>query len=55
MSDEEDIKEENSKPDPHCPRCGLRAFDDICQNCGAPIVDTSDDEDEEWDWRETKR
>lgn len=54
MEDEE-IKEESSGGDSHCPRCGLRSYDDICQNCGSPIVDKTDDEEEEWDWRETKR
>lgn len=54
--DEEEITEKSSaKEDAHCPRCGLRSYDDICQNCGSPIVDKSDDEEEEWDWRETKR
>ena len=52
---EEEITEETSNGDSHCPRCGLRSYDDICQNCGSPIVDKKDDEEEEWDWRETKR
>jgi len=48
-------QEEKVKKDPVCPRCGLRSFDDICQNCGTPIIDKSDDEEEDYDWRETKR
>ena len=49
-------EQEDSKPnDPICPRCGLRSYDDSCQVCGTPIVDTKDDEEEEYDWREHKR
>ncbi len=51
---EEEV-EENKKSDPTCPRCGLRSFDSECAQCGTPIVDKSDDEDEEYDWRETRR
>jgi len=43
------------KKEPVCPRCGLRSYDEVCQACGTPIVDKSDDEEEEYDWRETKR
>jgi ribosomal protein L37E len=53
--DEDEIINEPVKKDSYCPRCGLRSYDDICQNCGAPIIDKTDDEEEEWDWRETKR
>lgn len=52
--DEENNKEEDLH-EPVCPRCGLRSYDDFCQNCGTPIVDTSDDEEEEYDWREKHR
>ena len=52
MEDEEII--DNNK-DKFCPRCGLRSYDDICGNCGAPIIDKTDDEEEEYDWREHKR
>ena len=48
-------QEENIKKEPTCPRCGLRSYDDICQNCGTPIIEKKDDEEEEYDWRETKR
>jgi len=47
--------EQPEKKDPTCARCGLRSYDSECANCGAPIVDKSDDEDEEYDWREKKR
>jgi len=52
---DEEITEENSGKEPVCPRCGLRTYDDTCPACGAPIVDTSDDEEEEYDWREKHR
>ncbi len=55
MSENEEIKEDSSSGDAHCPRCGLRSYDDVCQSCGTPIVDKSDDEEEEYDWREHKR
>lgn len=51
----EEELEDATKNDPTCPRCGLRSFDEECANCGTPIVDKKDDEDEEYDWRETKR
>ncbi len=54
MEDEE-IKEDKSQKDMNCPRCGLRSYDDTCQNCGAPIVDNSDDEEEDYNWREKYR
>ncbi|MES2930205.1 MAG: hypothetical protein V4665_00255 [Patescibacteria group bacterium] len=53
MVDENIRKKE--KGDTNCPRCGLRSYDTECANCGTPIVDKKDDEDEEYDWRETKR
>lgn len=52
---EEKTEETLSKGDSSCPRCGLRSYDDVCQSCGTPIVDKSDDEEEEYDWREHKR
>ncbi len=55
MDENEEIKEESYKGDSQCPRCGLRSYDDVCQNCGTPIMDDSDDEEEEYDWREHKR
>ena len=52
MDDEEEgIK----KSEPICPRCGLRSYDSECANCGTPIVNKTDDEDEDYDWREKKR
>lgn len=51
--DNENIEQENKTP--ICPRCGLRSYDEICQGCGAPIVDKSDDEDEDYNWREKYR
>lgn len=54
MEDENEV-EKIETSDPFCPRCGLRSFADECANCGAKIVDKSDDEDEEYDWREYKR
>ncbi|KKP60878.1 MAG: hypothetical protein UR85_C0003G0090 [Candidatus Nomurabacteria bacterium GW2011_GWF2_35_66] len=53
--DEEEIIEEKTSADSHCPRCGLRSYDDICQNCGSPILNKTDDEEEDYDWREHKR
>ena len=52
---DEELEEIKEKSDPVCPRCGLRSYDDQCQTCGTPIVDKSDDEEEEYDWREKKR
>lgn len=54
--DEEINKEDDlSSKDPVCPRCGLRSYNDNCQNCGTPIVDKSDDEEEDYNWREKYR
>jgi hypothetical protein len=47
--------EESSNNEPICSRCGLRTYADNCPNCGTPIVDKKDDEEEEYDWREHKR
>jgi len=52
MDDEEETIEGN---EPVCPRCGLRSYDSVCQNCGAPVVDKKDEEEDEYDWREHKR
>jgi ribosomal protein L37E len=54
MDDELENNENQDKKEPTCARCGLRSYDDICQNCGTPIIDKSDDEDEEYDWRESR-
>lgn len=48
---EKEVKEKESI----CPRCGLRSYDEICLNCGTSLVDRSDDEEEEYDWREKYR
>ena len=40
--------------DSNCPRCGLRTYEDTCPNCGTPIIDNKDDEEEEYDWRESR-
>ena len=53
MDDELENNNENPK-EPICPRCGLRSYDDFCQNCGTPIIDKKDDEEEEYDWRERR-
>lgn len=53
IDDESQNEEENSK-DPTCPRCGLRIFDDVCPHCGTPIIAKADDEDEEYDRRESR-
>jgi hypothetical protein len=50
-----DILEEKETKEPICPRCGLRTYSDECPNCGTPIIDKKDDEEEEYDWREHKR
>lgn len=55
MDNEEDIEKIKEKSDMNCPRCGLRSYEDICPNCGAPMLDKTDDEEEEYDWREHKR
>lgn len=52
---EDNYEEENKTKEPVCPRCGLRSYDDICQSCGAPIVDKKDDEEEDYNWREKYR
>lgn len=52
MDEETESKE---KKEPVCPRCGLRSYDIHCAQCGTPIVDKKDDEEEEYDWREHKR
>lgn len=51
----DEIETPKIKEDSSCPRCGLRSYGEFCQSCGTPIVDKSDDEDEEYDWRETRR
>jgi len=53
MDDDELPKEEETSKDLICPRCGLRIFEEICPNCGTPIIAKADDEDEEYDWRES--
>lgn len=54
--DEELENQENSiGGESICPRCGLRSYDDVCQNCGTPITNDKDDEEEEYNWREIKR
>lgn len=55
MEENEEEKQEETKKDPVCPRCGLRSFDDICQSCGTPILDKKDDEEEDLNWREKYR
>lgn len=52
---EEDEDKEVEIKEPVCPRCGLRSYDDICQNCHTPIVDKKDDEEEDTNWREKYR
>ncbi|MCX6753645.1 MAG: hypothetical protein NTV03_01150 [Candidatus Nomurabacteria bacterium] len=54
MDEDEETIEEVVK-EPVCPRCGLRSYDGICQNCGTPIVDNKDDEEEDTNWREKYR
>lgn len=51
MEEENDVEQ---KKDPTCPRCGLRSYEEECSNCGTPIIDKKDDE-EEYDWREHRR
>lgn len=50
---EENEIEENK--DQTCTRCGLRSYEEECPSCGTPFIDKKDEEDEEYDWRETKR
>ncbi|MFA6392972.1 MAG: hypothetical protein WCW54_02725 [Candidatus Paceibacterota bacterium] len=54
MDPDEETKEEDIK-EPVCARCGLRSYNDPCPNCGTPIVDKNDDEDEDYNWREKYR
>jgi len=53
--DENNENQQENKKEPVCPRCGLRSYNDICQNCGTPIVDKTDDEEEDYNWREKYR
>jgi len=50
----ENNEEEQKSEDIICPRCGLRIFEEICPNCGTPIISKSDDEDDEYDRRESR-
>ncbi len=52
---EEETEQKDTKKDPTCPRCGLRSYDSDCPQCGTPIVNKKEDEEEEYDWREHKR
>ena len=54
IADNEQTNEEETSKDLICPRCGLRLFDEICPNCGTPIIAKADDEDEEYDRRESR-
>jgi len=54
MDEDEEINEVETK-EPVCPRCGLRSYDAICSNCNTPIVNKTDDEDEDYNWREKYR
>jgi ribosomal protein L37E len=54
MEEETEIQESSTK-EPVCPRCGLRSYDTECQSCGTPIVDKTDDEEEDYNWREKYR
>ena len=50
-----DEKLEIEPKEQFCPRCGLRSYNDVCRNCNNPIIDKSDDyEEEEPNWRERK-
>lgn len=51
--DESENNEEISQ-DTTCPRCGLRVLDEICPSCGTPIISKTDEEEEEYDWRESR-
>jgi len=55
MNEDNNTNEENNVKEPVCPRCGLRSYDNNCKNCGTPIVDKSDDEEEDYNWREKYR
>ena len=55
MDDFDEQQEAPITKEPMCPRCGLRTYDPQCPACDTPIVDKSDDEEEEYDWREKKR
>ncbi|HLP86272.1 MAG TPA: hypothetical protein VK153_00115 [Candidatus Paceibacterota bacterium] len=52
---DENNEVEKEQKDSFCPRCGLRSYDDVCQNCGTPIIDNKDDEEEDYNWREKYR
>ena len=51
----EEESEEINQKEPTCTRCGLRSYESECGNCGTPIVNKKDDEDEDYNWREHKR
>lgn len=54
MDEDEEINEDEVK-EPVCPRCGLRSYDEVCQNCNTPIINKKDDEEEDYNWREKYR
>lgn len=53
--DDKNNEENGVRGDSICPRCGLRTYEELCPSCGTAIVDKTDDEDEEYDWREKHR
>jgi methionyl-tRNA synthetase len=58
MYDEEETTEEQTQDDSICPKCGIRQYGDICQNCGTKLEEDekekTKDDDDEYDWREKR-
>ncbi len=55
---DDDNKDEENIKDPTCPRCGLRSYDDVCQNCNTPIIskkEKEEEDDDNYNWREKYR
>lgn len=54
MEEDEQQNEEKNTGNLTCPRCGLRILEEVCPHCGTPIIAKADDEDEEYDRRESR-
>ncbi len=58
--DEEEIEEgqPQTEEDQVCPKCGIRQYGDVCQNCGTKLEEDekekTKDDDDEYDRRERR-